>query len=199
MKSICVFCGSSPGFQPEYTASARKLGALLAARGLTLVYGGGNVGMMGQIANAVLENGGAVTGVIPQAIADMEVAHTGLNDLRIVDSMHTRKALMAELSDGFIALPGGLGTLEEFVEVLTWAQLGFHEKPCGLLNTHGYYDRLLTFIDHVADQQFIQPAHRDLILVDEEPAALLEKFSGYRAPHIDKAAWALEMNSAFDN
>jgi uncharacterized protein (TIGR00730 family) len=199
MKSICVFCGSSPGTQPEYTASARKLGALLAARGLTLVYGGGNVGMMGQIANSVLENGGAVTGVIPQAIADMEVAHTGLSDLRVVDSMHARKALMAELSDGFIAMPGGLGTLEEFVEVLTWAQLGFHEKPCGLLNTHGYYDRLLTFIDHVADQQFIQPAHRDLILVAEEPAALLEKFSGYRAPHIDKAAWALEMNSAFDN
>jgi len=199
MKSVCVFCGSSPGTRPEYTASARKLGALLAARGLTLIYGGGNVGMMGQIADAVLENGGAVTGVIPQAIADMEVAHTGLSDLRVVDSMHARKALMAELSDGFIAMPGGLGTIEEFVEVLTWAQLGFHEKPCGLLNIHGYYDRLLTFIDHVANQQFIQPAHRDLILVDEEPAALLEKFSGYRAPHIDKAAWALEMNSAFDN
>ena len=176
MKSICVFCGSSPGTQPEYTASARKLGALLAARGLTLVYGGCNVGMMGQIANAVLENGGAVTGVIPQAIADMEVAHTGLNDLRIVDSMHTRKALMAKLSDGFIALPGGLGTLEEFVEVLTWAQLGFHAKPCGLLNPCGYYDNLLDFISHTADQEFIQPAHRELILVEENPAALLDRF-----------------------
>ena len=194
MKNICVFCGSSPGTQPEYTASARKLGALLAARGLTLVYGGGNVGMMGQIADAVLENGGAVTGVIPKDIADMEVAHTGLSDLRIVDSMHTRKALMAKLADGFIALPGGLGTLEEFVEVLTWAQLGFHTKPCGLLNPCGYYDSLLDFISHTADQQFIQPAHRKLILVEENPAALLDRFATYVAPRVDKAAWALSLN-----
>ena len=194
MKSICVFCGSSPGTRPEYTASARKLGVLLAARGLTLVYGGGNVGMMGQIADAVLENGGAVTGVIPQAIADMEVAHTGLTDLRVVDSMHTRKALMAELADGFIALPGGLGTLEEFVEVLTWAQLGFHTKPCGLLNPCGYYDRFIDFIGHTADQQFIQPGHRDLILVEENPAPLLDRFAAYAAPRVDKAAWALSLN-----
>ena len=195
MKSICVFCGSSPGARPEYTAAARKLGKILADRDLTLVYGGGNVGMMGQIAHAVLEDGGHVTGVIPRAIADMEVAYTDLSDLRIVDSMHARKALMAELSDGFIALPGGLGTLEEFVEVLTWAQLGFHTKPCGLLNPCGYYNSLLSFINHTADQQFIQPAHRELILVEEDPEALLDRFETYVAPQVDKAAWALRLNN----
>ena len=195
MKSICVFCGSSPGARPEYTAAARKLGKILADRDLTLVYGGGNVGMMGQIAHAVLEDGGHVTGVIPRAIADMEVAYTDLSDLRIVDSMHARKALMAELSDGFIALPGGLGTLEEFVEVLTWAQLGFHTKPCGLLNPCGYYNSLLSFINHTADQQFIQPAHRELILVEEDPEALLDRFESYIAPQVDKAAWALRLNN----
>jgi len=195
MKSICVFCGSSPGIRPEYTATARQLGGLLAARGLTLVYGGGNVGMMGQLANAVLENSGQVTGIIPEAIADMEVAHTGLNDLRVVDSMHTRKALMADLSDGFIALPGGLGTLEEFVEILTWAQLGFHAKPCGLLNVAGYYDNLLAFIEHTSDQQFIQPEHRELILVENDPVKLLDRFTAYVAPRLDKAAWALSLNN----
>jgi len=195
MKSICVFCGSSPGARPEYTAAARKLGKILADSDLTLVYGGGNVGMMGQIAHAVLENGGHVTGVMPRAIADMEVAYTDLADLRIVDSMHARKALMAELSDGFIALPGGLGTLEEFVEVLTWAQLGFHAKPCGLLNTCGYYNNLLSFINHTSDQQFIQPAHRELILVEEDPEALLDSFETYVAPQVDKATWALRLNN----
>jgi len=194
MKSICIFCGSSPGARLEYASSARQLGKLLAERGFTLVYGGGNVGMMGQLANAVLENGGQVTGIIPEAIADMEVAHTGLSDLRVVDSMHTRKALMAELADGFIALPGGWGTLEEFVEVLTWAQLGFHAKPCGLLNVVGYYDSLLEFINQTADQQFIQPEHRELILVEENPAALLDRMTAYVAPQLDKAAWALSLN-----
>jgi uncharacterized protein (TIGR00730 family) len=194
MIRICVFCGSSPGAKPEYTDAARELGALLAARNLTLVYGGGNVGMMGQLANAVLENGGNVTGVIPEAIMKMEVAHTGLSDLRVVDSMHTRKALMAELADGFIALPGGLGTLEEFVEVLTWAQLGFHAKPCGLLNVAGYYDSLLNFIAHTADQLFIQPEHRGLILEESAPAALLDRLATYVAPRLDKAAWAKRLN-----
>ncbi len=194
MKSICVFCGSSPGSRPEYATSARQLGALLADKGLTLVYGGGNVGMMGQLADAVLARGGKVTGIIPEAIAEMEVAHTGLSDLRIVDSMHTRKALMAELSDGFIALPGGLGTLEEFVEVLTWAQLGFHAKPCGLLNVAGYYDSLLDFINHTADQQFIQSEHRELILVENNPAVLLDRFATYVPPRVDKAAWAKRLN-----
>ncbi len=194
MKNICVFCGSSPGARLEYAASARQLGALLAQRELSLVYGGGNVGMMGQLANAVLENGGNVTGVIPEAIMKMEVAHTGLSDLRVVDSMHTRKAMMAELADGFIALPGGLGTLEEFVEVLTWAQLGFHSKPCGLLNVARYYDSLLDFINHTADQLFIQPEHRGLILEEETPAALLDRLATYAAPQLDKAAWALSLN-----
>ena len=194
MKRICVFCGSSPGARADYTAAARELGALLAARNLTLVYGGGNVGMMGQLANAVLENGGHVTGVIPEAIMKMEVAHTGLKDLRVVDSMHTRKALMADLADGFIALPGGLGTLEEFVEVLTWAQLGFHTKPCGLLNVAGYYDSLLDFINHTADQLFIQPEHRGLILEEAAPAALLDRLATYVAPQMDKAAWAKRLN-----
>jgi uncharacterized protein (TIGR00730 family) len=194
MKRICVFCGSSPGALPEYTAAARELGALLAARNLTLVYGGGNVGMMGQLANAVVENGGHVTGVIPESIMKMEVAHTGLDDLRVVDSMHTRKALMAELADGFIALPGGLGTLEEFVEVLTWAQLGFHAKPCGLLNVAGYYDSLLDFINHTADQLFIQPEHRGLILEEATPAILLDRLATYVAPQLDKAAWAKRLN-----
>jgi len=199
MKSICVFCGSSPGTRLEYASSARQLGVLLADRGLTLVYGGGNVGMMGQLANAVLENGGQVTGIIPEAIADMEVAHTGLSDLRVVDSMHTRKALMAEMADGFIALPGGWGTLEEFVEVLTWAQLGFHAKPCGLLNVTGYYDSLLAFINHTADQQFIQPEHRELILVEATPAALLDRMTAYEAPQVDKATWARRLNRELDN
>jgi uncharacterized protein (TIGR00730 family) len=196
MKSICVFCGSSPGVRPEYTTAARKLGKVLSDRNLTLVYGGGNVGMMGQIAHAVVENGGRVTGVMPKAIADMEVAYTDLADLRIVDSMHARKALMAELSDGFIALPGGLGTLEEIVEALTWAQLGFHTKPCGFLNPCGYYDSLLSFINQMADQQFIQPAHRELILVEEDPEALLDSFETYVAPQVDKAAWALRLNNS---
>ncbi len=195
MKKICVFCGSSPGARPAYTAAARDLGKALADRGLALVYGGGNVGMMGQVAQAAIENGGRVTGVIPKAIADMEVAYTDLEDLRIVGSMHTRKALMAELADGFIALPGGLGTLEEFVEVLTWAQLGFHAKPCGLLNSCGYYDNLLAFIKHTADEQFIQPEHRDLILVAKTPATLLDRFETYVPPRVNKAAWARRLNS----
>jgi len=199
MKNICVFCGSSPGARLEYASSARQLGALLAERGLTLIYGGGNVGMMGQLANAALENGGQVTGIIPEAIADMEVAHTGLSDLRVVDSMHTRKALMAELADGFIALPGGWGTLEEFVEVLTWAQLGFHAKPCGLLNVSGYYGSLLAFINHTADQQFIQPEHRELILVEKTPVALLDRMTAYEAPQVDKATWARRLNRDLDN
>jgi uncharacterized protein (TIGR00730 family) len=199
IKTICVFCGSSPGARLEYAAAARQLGALLAKKGITLVYGGGNVGMMGQLANAVLEHGGQVTGVIPEAIADMEVAHTGLSDLRVVDTMHTRKALMAELADGFIALPGGIGTLEEFTEVLTWAQLGFHEKPCGLLNIEGYFDSFLDFIDHMATQKFILPANRKLILADRNPETLLGKLSRYQATKVDKAAWARLLNRELDN
>lgn len=196
MKRICVFCGSSPGAKPEYSEAALELGHALADQDIGLVYGGGNVGLMGRIARAVLEKGGNVTGVIPKALVDKEVAFTDLDDLRVVGSMHERKALMAELSDGFIALPGGLGTIEEFVEVLTWAQLGIHQKPCGLLNVCQYYKKFSEFIDHVAGQNFIGKRHRELVLIDDSPESLLEKFASYRPPDIDKAAWALRMKNS---
>ncbi len=187
MKHICVFCGSNLGAQPEYVEAARHLGRVLAKRQITLVYGGARVGTMGEIADSVLAAGGHVIGVIPQALAE-KVAHTGLSDLRIVPSMHERKALMAELADGFIALPGGLGTFEEFFEVLTWAQLGLHHKPCGLLNVRGYYQPLMAFLDHAVAQHFLKAPHRDMILSDEDPERLLDQFSVYQAPSISK--WA---------
>jgi uncharacterized protein (TIGR00730 family) len=173
--------------------AARQLGLALAERKLTLVYGGANVGLMGQTAKSCLDAGGEVIGVITRKLVDMEVAYTGLADLQIVDTMHERKAKMAELADAFIALPGGLGTIEEFFEVLTWAQLGMHVKPCGLLNTHRYYDRLLEFLDIAVDQQFIGSVHRGMILMDESPAGLLEKFDIYHAPQVDKGAWARKL------
>lgn len=190
MKRLCVYCGSSPGALPAYLESARGLGALMAERDLELVYGGGNVGMMGEVAQSVLDHGGHVIGVIPRDLVKREVAHTGLADLRIVDSMHERKALMAELADAFVALPGGIGTLEELLEVMTWAQLGLHAKPCGVLNVEGYFDRLLDFLDHVADQRFLHPAHRRLLLSAAGAEELLDAFEGYRPPKVDKAAWA---------
>jgi uncharacterized protein (TIGR00730 family) len=186
MQRICVFCGSNPGANPQYTAAAQRIGAILAHRQLTLVYGGGNVGLMGVVANAVLDAGGEVIGVIPQALADLEVAHTGLPDLRIVGSMHERKALMADLSDGFIALPGGIGTLEEFCEVLTWAQLGMHVKPCGLINVEGYFDHLITFLDHAVRERFFRAEHRAMVLLEEDPDTLLNRFDAYRPPHLEK-------------
>jgi len=186
MQRICVFCGSSPGANTKYTALAAQLGHLLARRGTGLVYGGGNVGLMGVLANAVLDGGGDVIGVIPQALFDLEVAHTGLPDLRVVGSMHERKALMADLADGFIALPGGIGTLEEFCEILTWAQLGLHQKPCGLINAEGYFDHLITFLDHAVAERFFRPEHRGMVLVDDDPARLLERFAGYRPPQLEK-------------
>jgi uncharacterized protein (TIGR00730 family) len=191
---VCVFCGSSPGAHPIYVQAARHLGRILARRGLALVYGGARVGTMGQLAQAALDANGHVIGVIPRALVEREVAHTGLPDLRVVDSMHERKALMADLSDAFIALPGGLGTIEEFFEVLCWSQLGLHTKPCGLLNVDGYYDQLSAFLDHTVDQQFVRPSHRDLVLVEQDAENLLHAFSQYRAPHADKAAWILKMN-----
>jgi uncharacterized protein (TIGR00730 family) len=193
MKKICVFCGSSPGAKPEYIQAARRLGFILAQRKIGLVYGGGKIGMMGQLAQSALENGGEVIGVIPRELAEKKLAFTGLADLRIVESMHERKSLMAELSDAFIALPGGLGTLEEFFEVLTWAQLGLHNKPCGLLNTGQYYTQLTGFLDHLVEQRFLVPAHRSMLLIEEHPEALLEQFAAYRPPTVDKAVWALEM------
>lgn len=193
MKRICVFCGSTPGAMPEYTHAARQLGFILAQRQLRLVYGGGKVGMMGQLAKAVIEQGGEVIGVIPQELWEKKLAFTDLSDLRVVSSMHERKALMAELADGFIALPGGLGTLEEFFEVLTWAQLGLHQKPCGLLNIRGYYTPLITFLNHLVTQGFLATAHRSMVMVEEQPEALLDQFERYRAPIVDKAAWALQL------
>jgi uncharacterized protein (TIGR00730 family) len=192
MQRICVFCGSSPGARPQYLQAAIELGHALADKKIGLVYGGARVGIMGKIAETVLEKGGEVIGVIPKGLVEREVAFTGLADLRVVNSMHERKALMAELADGFIALPGGLGTIEEFVEVVTWAQLGIHPKPCGLLNVEQYYDRLLDFLDHTVDEQFVEKEHRSMILVDEDSKRLLQKFETYQPPTVDKAQWALQ-------
>jgi uncharacterized protein (TIGR00730 family) len=163
----------------------------MAQRGFELVYGGGNVGLMGTLAQTVLDLGGHVIGVIPEDLVKREVAHTGLADLRVVGSMHERKALMAELADGFIALPGGIGTLEELLEVMTWAQLGLHQKPCGVLNVCGYLDRLLAFLDHLVDQRFLHPAHRSMLLSASRAEDLMAGFEDYRPPVVDKAAWAL--------
>jgi uncharacterized protein (TIGR00730 family) len=193
MKRICVFCGSSPGARPEYVRAARRLGATLALRKIGLVFGGGRVGMMGQLAQAAMENGGEVIGVIPKELYEKKVAFTGLSDLRVVESMHERKALMAELSDGFMALPGGLGTLDEIFEILTWAQLGMHQKPCGLLNVAGYFSPLLAFIDQVEAEGFLDTAHRSMILTADRPEDLLKQFENYSAPISDKAEWALQM------
>ena len=173
---ICVFTGSKTGKRSEYRAAARQAARQLVERGYGLVYGGGNVGLMGVIADAALERGGHVTGVIPDALVSQEVAHRGLSELRVVQSMHERKAVMADLSDGFIAMPGGIGTMEEFFEVLSWAQLGLHNKPCGLLNIGGYYDHLIRFMNHAVDQEFLKPKHRALLLVEEEPDRLLDRF-----------------------
>ena len=196
MKKICVFCGSSPGADKKYIQAAGMLGRRLAEKGIVLVYGGAKVGTMGHLAKSCIEAGGEVIGVIPKALADMEVAYSELAQLFVVDSMHERKAKMADLSDGFIALPGGLGTIEEFFEVLTWAQLGMHQKPCGLLNISHYYDRLLEFLNHAVDQQFIQAVHKDMIQVDETVDGLLEKFASYEAPQVNKAAWILKLSSS---
>lgn len=182
-RKFCVFTGSRHGARPEYSDAAKALGRELVARGYGLVYGGGNVGLMTVIADTVLELIGHVTGVIPNSLVSKEVAHRGLTDLRVVQSMHERKALMAELSDGFIAMPGGIGTMEEFFEVLSWAQLGLHEKPCGLLNTAGYYDSLIQFLDHAVSEDFIKPKHRALLIVESEPAKLLDRFEEFLREH----------------
>jgi uncharacterized protein (TIGR00730 family) len=174
--TICVFTGSRHGTHPEYGEGARQLARELVERNYGMVYGGGNVGLMKVIADTVLELGGHVTGIIPDSLVTKEVAHRGLSDLRIVHSMHERKALMAELSDGFIAMPGGIGTMEEFFEVLSWAQLGIHRKPCGLLNTAGYYDRLIDFLDHAVDHDFLKPKHRSLLILANEPPEILRRF-----------------------
>ena len=186
MKRLCVYCGSSSGRLPDYAQVARQLARAMVNRNIDLVYGGASVGIMGEIANAVLEEGGDVIGIIPRGLFRKEVAHTGITELREVDSMHDRKSLMADLSDGFIALPGGLGTIEEIFEIITWSQLGMHRKPCGLLNVCHYYDKLIGFLDHAVSEQFIKEAHHSTILVDECPEALLEKFEVYVAPETVK-------------
>lgn len=169
---VCVFCGSSTGSRPAYADTARRVGSALAQRGLGLVYGGGRVGLMGVVADAALAAGGRVIGVIPEPLATKELAHTGLTELRVVATMHQRKALMAELSDGFLALPGGVGTFEEFFEILTWAVLGLHHKPVGLLNVEGYYDPLRALLDHAVAERFLRPEHRALVTVSDQPETL---------------------------
>ena len=186
MNSVCLYLGSSPGARPEYEAVVRQLATTIARRGMTLVYGGGNVGLMGVAANAALEAGGKVIGVIPADIADKEVGHHGLTELQVVDSMHERKMRMAKLSDGIIALPGGLGTLEELFEMLTWSQLGFHNKPIGLVNVAGYFDLLLAFLDHSVEERFVKQIHRDLLLMDSDCERLLQRMIDYRPAVVDK-------------
>jgi uncharacterized protein (TIGR00730 family) len=186
MRAVCVFCGSSAGIDSAYTSAARTVGQLLGDRGLTLVYGGGRVGLMGQVADAALTAGAHIVGVIPEALQAREVAHLSLPDLRVVASMHERKALMAQLADAFVALPGGAGTLEEFFEVWTWALLGIHRKPCGILNVAGYFDGLLTFIDHSVAQQFVRPEHRAMVLVDDDPGRLFDRLASYAPPAVPR-------------
>ena len=186
MSRVCVFTGSSAGVRVEYRNAAAALGQSLAARGMGLVYGGARVGLMGAVADAALRAGGEVIGVIPRALVAKEVAHTGLTDLRVVGSMHERKALMSDLSDAFIAAPGGLGTLEELFEILTWAQLGLHQKPCGLLNAQGYFDPLLSFIDHSINERFVQPEYRRLIVVADAAEPLLDLLAGQTPPRVEK-------------
>ncbi len=185
MRSIAVFCGSSLGADVRFAAAAQALGTLLAHERVRLVYGGGNIGLMGKVATAALAVGGQVSGVIPRFMMDKEIGKIDLPDLRIVDSMHARKALMNELSDGFIALPGGFGTLEEFCEVLTWGQLGLHAKPLGLLNTAGFYDHFLAFLDHATARGLIKAKHRAMLLTSDEPAELLSKMRTWK-PHPEK-------------
>lgn len=186
MNSLCVFCGSSSGASPAYAEAAARLGRIVAERGMTLVYGGGRVGLMGVVASAALAAGGKVIGVIPQALATRELAHDGLTDLQVVGSMHERKARMSELSSGFLALPGGIGTLEEWFEVWTWSQLGFHPKPCGLLNVAGYYDHLLAFLDHVTAERFLREAHRSMAIVGDDPELLLDRLAAWQPPRARK-------------
>jgi uncharacterized protein (TIGR00730 family) len=186
IRKICVYCGSSPGKDPAFAHAAVTLGQALCERNIGLVYGGAAVGIMGKVADAVLAAGGEAVGVIPEALAVKEVAHENLKELHVVTSMHERKAMMAELSDGFIALPGGWGTLEEIFEILTWAQLGFHDKPCGLLNIGGYYDHLVGFLENSFEQQFVNELYRPMLMTSDNPVSLLDQFASYKAPKVRK-------------
>jgi uncharacterized protein (TIGR00730 family) len=186
LKYACVFAGSNPGGRAEYVAAAENLGRTLAQRQMGIVYGGGRTGLMGALADAALSEGGHVIGVMPEALVAKEIAHRGLSELRIVKSMHERKAAMADIADGFLALPGGWGTLEEFFEVLTWGQLGLHRKPCGLFNAAGYFDRLLSFADHCVEEGFVKREHRSMIFVSQSPGELIDAMAQYQAPAVKK-------------
>ncbi len=190
LRRVCVFCGSSAGTRPEYADAARDMGRALADQDIGLVYGGGSVGLMGVLADAALEAGGEVIGVIPQHMTSREIAHYDLSDLRVVGSMHERKALMYELADGFVALPGGLGTLEELFEILTWCQLGLQVKPSGLLDVDGYFSRLVEFLDHVTAEGFIKEVHRRLVVVEERPDRLLDEMRAFEPPPLPR--WLTE-------
>jgi len=186
MKRICVFCGSSPGSRPEYRAAAEELGRELAGRNIGLVYGGTSVGLMGVLADAVLKADGEAVGVIPQRLIEREVGHKGLSKLHVVHSMHERKSLMADLSDAFIALPGGFGTFEEFCEIVTWAQLGLHGKPCGVVNVLGYYSPLLAMFDHAVEERFLKPENRGLVLAQDSVPKLLQALEEWRPVRVEK-------------
>jgi uncharacterized protein (TIGR00730 family) len=183
---VCVFCGSTSGLNLAFADATRALGHVLAERAIEVVYGGGNVGLMGELADAVLARGGRITGVIPHALVTRELAHQRLTTLRVVHSMHERKALMAESADAFLALPGGFGTLEEFCEAVTWTQLGVHAKPCGLLNVAGFYDHLLAFLQHARAEEFLRPTHDAIVLTDHDPAALLDRLAAWKAPAVTR-------------
>lgn len=186
MNTVCVYCGSSPGQSSVYTETAIDFARELVERDLGLVYGGASVGVMGTLADAVIDAGGETIGVIPEALEAKEVTHTNLTELHVVESMHARKQRMVDLADGFVALPGGLGTVEEIFEVLTWAQLGFHEHPCGFLNLDGYYDDLTAFLDHAVSEAFVKPLHREMVVVESTPETLLDAFSAYEPPDVEK-------------
>lgn len=186
MQRICVYCGSSPGARPVYAEAARELAAALVDNGIELVYGGASIGIMGVIADRVLELGGRVHGVIPEFLKAKEIAHTGVTELHVVASMHDRKTTMAALSDGFIALPGGYGTLEEIIEIVTWGQLRFHDKPCGLLNVDGYFDPLLAYLDHAVSEGFLKTRNRRMLMTETRAAALIGRFERYTPPGVDK-------------
>jgi uncharacterized protein (TIGR00730 family) len=179
MQRVCVFCGSSPGARPAYAEATAEVARLLAGEGIAVVYGGGHVGLMGVLADTVMAAGGEAIGVMPQALVDREIGHTGISELRVVGSMHERKALMADLSDAFIALPGGAGTLEELFEVYTWSQLGLHDKPCGLLDVEGYFSGLVGFLDHAVDERFLREEHRAMLIVEREPRALIQRLAEF--------------------
>jgi len=187
IKAIAIYCGSNGNNNSVYREMAGQVAAAIVGAELTLIYGGASVGLMGNIANAVLKLGGKVVGVLPQSLMSKEIAHAGLTDLRIVNSMHDRKAMIAEMADGFIMLPGGPGTWEEFFEMVTWAKLGHHQKPCGILNTNNYYDLIIKFLDHTVNEKFLHADHRDMILIDDSPQALLKRFFSYKAPTV--SAW----------